>query len=194
VELGVGVQLFPPIKTERLILRCVELEDAADIAQLMTPNIGRWLANWPDLFTEEMAAARIVSAREDAWKRRALAFGVNSRVPANRGLIGWVSVERDSQRQRCGHLSFWLGERFQGVGYMAECIDSVIAAGFEYLDLDLIEAGAQVENAASLRTMRGCGMRLAGQRLVYAPARGREELCEFYEVWRPQRVEAAASG
>jgi [ribosomal protein S5]-alanine N-acetyltransferase len=47
------------------------------------------------------------------------------------------------------------------------------------------EAGAQLENVRSFATMRACGMTEARARLVYASARGCEELCLFHEISRP---------
>jgi ribosomal-protein-alanine N-acetyltransferase len=39
--------LFPPIETARLLLRCVEAEDAAATAALITPAVSQWVARWP---------------------------------------------------------------------------------------------------------------------------------------------------
>ena len=51
-----------------------------------------------------------------------------------------------------------------------------LAAAFKLLDVDVIEAGAQPENTASLAVMHGRGMKFNEERMVYAPARKREEL------------------
>lgn len=69
---------------------------------------------------------------------------------------------------------------------MRELAPVAMAAGFELLDLDVIEAAAQPGNDASFAVMRACGMQLTGERLVYAPARNRNELCLVYEVQRPR--------
>ena len=59
------------------------------------------------------------------------------------------------------------------------------AAGITEADLNVIEAGAQPENAVSFAVMRWCGMTPAGERMVFAPARERDELCLLYEKVRP---------
>jgi RimJ/RimL family protein N-acetyltransferase len=59
-----------------------------------------------------------------------------------------------------------------------------VAVAFELLRLDSIEGGAQPENVASLSVMRRLGMEPSGERVVWASARGRDELCTFYSVTR----------
>jgi ribosomal-protein-alanine N-acetyltransferase len=67
---------------------------------------------------------------------------------------------------------------------MKESTPVALRAGFDLLDLDVIEAGAQLANAGSFAIMQACGMKPAGQGLVFAPARSRNELCSFYEIER----------
>jgi ribosomal-protein-alanine N-acetyltransferase len=73
-------------------------------------------------------------------------------------------------------VGYWLGEKHHGKGYMKELAPVALAAAFKLLDVEVIEAGAQPENTASLAVMRGCGREFTGERMVYAPARKREEL------------------
>jgi ribosomal-protein-alanine N-acetyltransferase len=65
---------------------------------------------------------------------------------------------------------------------MREAAPATVAAAFERLELDVIEAGAQPGNAASFAVMRVCGMQPVGERDVFAAARGRHERCMFHEV------------
>lgn len=174
---------FDPVKTARLKLRCVRPGDAARTSAMMTPAVSRWVASWPVPFTPEMAAERIAAARKAAEEGRALPFVVERR--SDGALLGWVGVNRDAMSNRRGVLGYWLGEEHHGYGYMREAVSAVVAAAFEKLNLDVIEAGAQPGNAASFAVLRGCGMTPAGERMVFAPARDRDELCLFYEAARP---------
>ena len=67
---------------------------------------------------------------------------------------------------------------------MTEAVRHAMAAGFQYLDLETIEAGAQPENLTSFAVMRRVGMNLIGERLVWADSRQRNERCLFYSVDR----------
>ncbi len=178
-----GSGLFAPLGTERLRLRCVRLDDAAQISRLMTPAVSRWVSSWPVPFTPEMAAERIVAAREAAEMGKLLPFAIERRFDGV--LLGWISVTRDAKDDRRGALGYWLGEEHHGDGYMHEAAAVVMAAGFGRLELEVIEAGAQPGNVAAFAVLRGCGMAPTGGRTVFAPARGHDELCLFYEAARP---------
>jgi ribosomal-protein-alanine N-acetyltransferase len=173
---------FEPIDTTRLLIRCVRPEDAMSTATMMTPDVSRWVAYWPVPFTVEMAATRIETARRAAFAGNSLPCAVIAK--RNAAVVGWVMLDRDRQRPRHASLGYWFGEQHHGLGYMREVALVILRAGFRLLDLDVIEAAAQPENAASLAVMRACGMTPTGQRMVYAPARGREELCLFHEISR----------
>lgn len=164
---------FDPVWTMRLKLRCVRPEDAARTSAMMTPAISRWVASWPVPFTPEMAAE----------EGRALPFAVERR--SDGALLGWLGVHRDATDGRRGVLGYWLGEEYHGHGFMREAVPAAVAAAFERLGLGVIGAGAQPGNTASFAILRGCGMVPAGQRMVFASARGRDEVCLFYEAARP---------
>jgi ribosomal-protein-alanine N-acetyltransferase len=175
---------FEPIETARLRLRCVALQDADTTSELMTSDVSRWLANWPLPFTPSMAVERIEAMRALAFKGDALPLALI--IKSSNEVAGWTMVNRDIDDRRRGSIGYWLGVRHHGRGYMREVAPAVLAAAFDVLNLDIIEAGAQPENVQSLAIMEACGMRPAGERIVYAPARKREELCLFYEIERPR--------
>jgi RimJ/RimL family protein N-acetyltransferase len=173
---------FPPLETARLLLRCVALKDAAETSSLMTSEVSRWLASWPFPFTKAMAENHIQGMRTAAVQATALPYAIL--LKEGRKLAGWVILTKEALDLRRGALSYWLGQPYHGRGFAREAITAVLSTGFEQLDLAVIEAGAQPGNVGSLAVMRTCGMAEAGERMVYAPARGREELCIFYEISR----------
>ncbi len=178
-----GSGLFAPLGTERLRLRWGRPQDAAQVSRLMTSAVSRWLASWPVPFTPEMAAERIAAAHSEAQRGRLLPFVIERRFDGV--LLGWISVTRDAKDDRRGALGYWLGEEHHGYGYMREAAAVVVAAGFDRLGLEVIEAGAQPGNVDAFAVLRGCGMAPNGGRMVFAPARGQDELCLFYEAARP---------
>ncbi len=179
---------FESIETRRLLLRCVNPSDAAATSALMTAEISRWLASWPYPFTPEMAAKRIDSMRDMAFKGDALPLAVVTKT--NNELAGWVTLSRDAADGRRGSLGYWLGVHHQGYGFMKEAAPTALSLAFKSMNLDVIEAGAQPENEGSFAIMRFCGMRMVGERMLYAPARARNELCRFYEIERSDAVHA----
>lgn len=177
---------FQPLETTRLLLRCVDAEDAAATATMMTPEVSRWVAYWPVPFTYAMAVVCIDAACERARRGDALPFAVTEKASGE--LTGWVMLLRDEDNRRRGSLGYWLGEKHHGKGYMRELAPAALAAGFDLLDLDVIEAAVQPGNAASIAVLRACGMKPTGEGMVYAPARERYELCHFFEIQRPHSL------
>ena len=173
---------FQPIETARLRLRCVTPDDAHATSAMMTPEVSRWVAYWPFPFTYEMAVERIESSLKLAHAGDMVPFAVVEK--ASDEMIGWVIFNRDTENRRRASFGYWLGEKHHGKGYMKEAAPVALAAALKLLDVDVIEAGAQPENTASVAVLRGCGMKFTGERMVYAPARKREELCHFYEIKR----------
>ena len=183
---GGGAVTGPVLHTARLRLRVVEEQDAPVAAQLMTAAVSQWLASWPSPLDEAGAAARLRRMRDATLQGQALCLALEPREGA--GLMGVVLVVRTKYDTRRGDLGYWLGEPFHRRGYMAEAAAAAVAEAFVRLDLDAIEAGAQLENAASLALMRRLGMRPIDERPVWADARGREERCAYYEIRRAEHA------
>ena len=149
----------------------------------MTPSVSRWVASWPYPFTVEMAEDRVGDASELNAAGKALLLAIERRE--DEALLGCIGVQRGRHDPRRGGLGYWIGEPYQGQGYATEAAAGVLGPAFRLLDLDVIEACAQPENGASFAIMRRLGMKPAGERMVFAPARQREELCLVYEIVRP---------
>ena len=173
---------FPAIDTPRLRLRCARATDAPRIAALMTPAISRWLASWPTPYTPAMAGERIAAWGALARDGDGMPCVVEERSEG--AVVGWAHVLRLREDPGRATMGYWIGEAYQGRGYMREAAAALALAAWGVVGLEVIEAGAQPGNAGSFAVMRALGMRPAGERTVFASARGREELCLFYEMTR----------
>ncbi len=168
------------LTTGRLNLRYVHHSDAADLSRSMTPAVSQWLISWPYPFTLSMAAERIDTARSALASGDMLPLIIERH--ADHAFLGWVSVTRIAERR--GLLSYWLGEDHHRHGYMREAVTIALAKAFGLLDLDVIEAAAQVQNEPSLALLRGLGMETLGEEMMFAPARDQDELCAILELKR----------
>ena len=175
-------EVFAPVETPRLILRGIKPADAATLSERMTPGVARWVASWPSPLTLELAAQRIELMRLRASEGSMLPMAVVKKDGDE--LIGLVSVSRHHEDSRRGVFGYWLGERHHQKGYMTEIAPVIIHTAFERLNLDIIEAAAQLANEPSFKVMEAAGMKPSGEGMVYAPSRGHEELCRFYEITR----------
>ncbi len=171
--------------TPRLRLRPITLEDAALMAALITPGVSRWTASLPESLSAEEAADRLrpVLQAMEAGDDVTLAM---ERLDAP-GFMGWIGLRRLKDAVRRANLGYWLGEPFHGQGYTREAARAFLPACWAWLDVDVIEAGAQPANIASLAILRGLGMKPVGERMHYASIRRRDELCLYFEARRQKR-------
>jgi RimJ/RimL family protein N-acetyltransferase len=174
--------LSEPIEGSRIRLWWISLDDADAIADIMTPDVSRWLATWPANPTVESVADRLSRAYGAMQEKRELPFRIEERE--QNLTVGYVSVAQFHTDSKVGDLSYWLGTAFHGNGYVTEAVRLAMAAAFQYLDLESIEAGAQLENHSSFAVMRRVGMSPIGERVVWVDNRQRNEQCLFYSVDR----------
>ena len=171
---------FPPIHTPRLALRLAEAADAAPLAALMTGAISARLASWGMPWTAERMADRIAE-----WCPIGLPCVVEQRPDG--ALVGWVHalLRRDDPARAA--MGWWCAEAHQGQGLLREAAAALLPVAFARLEVSVIEAAAQPDNHASFAVMRALGMRPAGERVIHAAARGREERVLVWEVRRDSR-------
>ena len=162
----------------------MQLENAVPVSVMMTAAVSQWVASWPVPFTPEMAVERLTNARRAAADGRALLCAIERQ--SDGALVGWIGVTRETSHDRRAMLGYWFDEKHHGHGYMREAAPAAVRMAFQQLGLDVIEAAAQPENAASFAVLRGCGMALVGERMIFAPSCSRDELCMLYEVARPK--------
>lgn len=88
-------------------------------------------------------------------------------------LIGFCGFWSSGEDGRVGELLYGIATPYWGEGLATEAARALIRYGFEEIGLDRIIAGADTENAASLRVMEKAGMihdgrdRRNGQDLTY---------------------------
>lgn len=171
------------LRTQRLILRPLTLDDAASSARIMSPAIARWTGSWTGTETVGEVEHRIERSLEAERDLRRFMRAACMRETGQ--LIGWIGVIKlDADPQR-GSLGYWIGEAWYGRGYTGEAARAIVDAAWDALDIQVLEAAAQVPNLASHRILLSLGMRPMGQREEFAPARGSADLCEWYELRRP---------
>ena len=172
------------LTTARLWLRPAVVEDASRLAQLVSAGVSRWVASWPFPLSEEEAAKRIADARKAAALGLALPYVIGTKEQNQ--VIGWAGITQVAPGEPKAALGYWLGERHHGRGYMTEAGRALVAEAFRAMLLETLEAAVQPGNIASMAVLQACGMHEVGRRMVYAPSRGRDELCVIYEMQRPR--------
>lgn len=152
--------MMPEGQTRRLLLRPLELGDAAQIQEIFPHwEIVRYLRNivpWPypqdgaRQYIAEIALPLMERGEEWHWTLRL--WTEPSRII---GAIGLKTHQDD-------HRGFWLGLPWHGQGLMSEASAWTNDFWFETLGLPLLRVSKAVGNLASRRISEKQGMRLVG--------------------------------
>lgn len=155
------------IRTERLILRPLRLEDAEPVFALFADwEVIRWLTAppWP----------YALSDAEDFIRRQpapAVIAGSAFAITRDGTLIGGIDAPLQpasaDQRRAGPSLGYWIGRPYWGHGYMTEAAHGFITRLFATRDDDAIYSGALVGNDASLRVQRKLGFVRDGNSTIY---------------------------
>lgn len=175
------------LETPRLLLRPLELADAAQI-QILFPHweIVRYLRNivpWPYPpdgalhYVRDMALPAI--ERGEAWH-----WTLRLKTDKDQ-LIGVISLTQGAHENR----GFWMGLPWQGRGLMSEACEAVIDYWFDVLKFPVLRVTKAVGNAPSKRISEKQGMRLVGtEERDYVSGRFASETWEItVKEWRARR-------
>jgi RimJ/RimL family protein N-acetyltransferase len=179
--------MFPTLETPRLILRPLELADAAQ-AQILFAHweIVRYLNHrvpWPyppdGAFTFYRDVALPAMERGEGWN-----WTLRLKSAPER-LIGNISLSRVENKNR----GFWLGLPWQGQGLMSEACEAVTDYWFTTLKFPVLRVPKAIANEASRRLSMKQGMRvIATEEREYVSGRLPTELWEITaEEWNARR-------
>jgi ribosomal-protein-alanine N-acetyltransferase len=161
---GSGVFLRPPQTDEW----SAWAELRAESRHFLTP----WEPTWPPDALNESAYLRRVRRLATEWKTdEGYSFHVFQKERACLvGGIGLTQVKRGVAQ--VGTLGYWVGEPFQGRGYMTEAVKLISRFAFTQLNLHRVEAACLPENAASRRVLEKAGFVREGYARLYLKIAG----------------------
>jgi len=168
------------METARVRLRPLRVTDAAAVSAMMTPNVSRWVATWPSPFSVEAATERL--SRAIAGNEAGTAFSRIAERKSDNAAMGWLGIAVIDEAERIGSMGYWLGEAYHGQGYLSEILRPFVAGAISALQLKHLDAGAQVDNYASLAALRRLGMQFVEERMDQTPIRPDPELVAFYRL------------
>ena len=151
----------PPLLTDRLILRSLTLEDAADVQRLASdPDVASTTDVTEQPCEDETAEEWIQWCHKEFEKGTIANFAITLRTDET--LIGTVGlVFRIHLPYNDASLGYWIGKPYWNCGYATEAAKAMVAYGFREHDIDLIYADYAKRNPASGRVMQKIGMHYA---------------------------------
>ena len=139
-------------RTERLVLRPVELADAAQIQEVFPRwEIVRFLMNvvpWP--YPPDGAESLCGRLRCRRWSGARRGTGRSGRRPKRQTIIGSISLSSGEADNR----GFWLSPEWQGQGLMSEACVWINDFWFETLGFEVLRVSKAVGNTTSRQDLR----------------------------------------
>jgi [ribosomal protein S5]-alanine N-acetyltransferase len=174
--------VFPMLESERLILRQLTPEDAADFFACQSdPDVFRYAGRSEETSLEsarQMLNILFERHREQTLLSWAIVLKESQR------LIGRFQMEEWSDENRRATVGYLLGKQYWGNGYATEALRAVIAYLFEQTTVNRIDTFAWAENSASIRVMEKAGMRFEGLARQRRFAKGAFRDVEYYAILR----------
>ncbi|MFN0251838.1 MAG: GNAT family N-acetyltransferase [Kofleriaceae bacterium] len=175
----------PSLVTERLVLRELQIADAAAIAGgAGDRRVARFLIQVPSPYPVALAR-RWLTARVEWWEQgRGVTFAIAKRSHPH-VLVGTVSLRRYSRDHRA-ELGYWLAHSAWGSGIATEACEAAVDFGFRELSLARIYAQVLAGNRASQRVLDKLGMVTEGVKRHHV--KKDDSLCDvvFYGLLRDE--------
>lgn len=148
------------LETERLILRPLQMGDAAGLLGLYAMPEVTEFTDIPTMKEEAQALRWIEQLNAMRSAGQGLRWGVFDRESGD--LIGTCGFHHGDQSRRRAEVSYDLSPRYWGQGYMREALQAVLRYGFEQMRLHRIEALVDPRDTRSQNLLYGLGFKLEG--------------------------------
>jgi [ribosomal protein S5]-alanine N-acetyltransferase len=138
---------FPILKTERLTLRQLSIDDQQDIWALRSdPEINKYLGRQPSKTIED-AINFINKVNENIEKHTALYWAIT--LTDTKTFVGTICLFDFSDEKNSCEIGYELMPKFQGQGLMKEATEVIIEYVFQTLKLSKIVAVTHCDNRSS---------------------------------------------
>ncbi len=172
------------IRTDRLLLRSLEMSDAPDIQRLAGDrDVASTTRNIEHPYEDGMAEKWIKSCQEETASGELVNFAII--LHADGSFLGAIGIHPDDTGNQA-ELGYWIGKPHWNQGYATEAVKAVIDQGFTQLKLERIYAAHFTRNPSSGRVMQKAGMLHEGLLKGHTEKWGTFEDLELYGVTREQ--------
>jgi 8-oxo-dGTP diphosphatase len=154
---------FVPLLTERLTLRPLRADDAADLHRLVNDwEVAKTLARVPFPYPRDLADEWIASTRAQISAGTAWHLAITRIEDGAEALLGCVGLTLDAKNPREAELGYWIGRRHWGQGLGPEAAGRLAHWALANLEIDRLVASALVDNERSAAVLRRIGFKESG--------------------------------
>jgi RimJ/RimL family protein N-acetyltransferase len=174
----------PTIKTDRLLLKPLELGNGWDVRRMAgNSRVAENTLYMPFPYPEGVAEEWISTHANEFFEKRQLILGIF--IKKDKTLVGCIGL---TLKMDIGNaeLGYWIGEEHWNNGYATEASRAIITYGFETLRLHKIYAYYFSTNEASGRVLEKTGMVREGYLKEHVRHWGEhKDLCLYGIVHKP---------
>ncbi|HEY4551593.1 MAG TPA: GNAT family protein [Bacillaceae bacterium] len=151
---------LPNLETERLILRKITIQDAAEMYEYSSvPQVYEYVP-WETHKTIEDSMGFIEYVLKQYESGHLAPWAIE--LKAEKKMIGTIDFVSRSPSHYTAEMGFILSKTYWGKGLIKEAAGMVMEFGLEKMDLNRIEASCMSENVQSKRVPHKLGMKLEG--------------------------------
>ena len=177
---------FPPLETERLVLRGLVLDDTDFVFRHFSDSeVTRFLLD-EDPLTLRSQAEELIGTYLEPNGQTFNRWGIAQK--ADGALIGTCGFHKWDKRHRKAEIGYDLAPEFWGRGLMAEALREIIRHGFDRMQLNRIDALVYTENTRSARLLDKLSFQQEGLLRDYFFARGRYFDHAIYSVLKKNKA------
>lgn len=141
--------LFPELVTQRLVLRQMTPDDAANLFALNTNNDVLKYLDFLRMKTIDDAYKKIEKINKEIKNADCIYWAISTQENPHE-LIGTICLFHFKKQHYRGEVGYLLHPDFWRKGILQECLYAVLNYGFDVLNLHSVEAIVDPENAASI--------------------------------------------
>lgn len=156
------------LKTERLVLRHFNFDDAPRVRELVGNwKVARMLARIAYPYSDRIAEEWIAGHESARTSGRSFPFAIEK----DGELVGCIGLDMQEEGERAYEIGYWVGEPYWNKGIATEAGRALIAQAFEKSQIERLTAGHLVENHASGSVLTKLGFRYIGETRAWSEAR-----------------------
>ncbi len=152
------------LESERLLLRCYELSDAAMYAGMVDQNRERLQDDFPnrrDVIRNEQDAESFIWQMIQMWEmRRAFHFCVLEKQ--SHSYVGEVFFTDIVWRVPKADIGYYVVREWEGKGMATEALKTLLPFAFETLEMRKLQVRCVVDNLRSQQVAERCGFKIEG--------------------------------
>jgi [ribosomal protein S5]-alanine N-acetyltransferase len=175
---------LPTMRTARLILRKVTLEDAGDMfAYASNPQMTRF-TTWDAHKSIDDSRAFLTQAIGKYERGEAMDWAIVD--ASNNQMIGTCGITNFSEQHQRGDLGYGIAVPYWGKGYMTEAARAAIDTAFRMLPINRLQACCNLHNVGSARVMEKLGMAYEGTFRQFFQRNGTPYDVKWYSLLRAE--------